>query len=636
MREILAKWDLDGGSHRRGDRRAGVSRHRGRSRRRGVPGHPPRDRLPDVPPRGARERRRSRALRARDVARDRRARRGARPGVDARAAARVADDREQGWVYRQYDTTVRTNTVIGPGGDAAVRAPARHRQGASRSRPTATAATCYLDPRVGGRIAVAEAARNVACTGARPMAITNNLNFGNPKRPEVYFQLREAVARHGRGVPRARHAGHRRQRLALQREPERRDLPDAGRSAWSGWSSRSTHVTRADFQRAGDAIVLLGEPTDELGGSEYLARVHGVVAGAPPRVRPRRRARADRRAARGHRGRRGVARRTTAATAGSRSRSRSARMAKRERMLGADVDLSPWARCRARALLFGEAQGRVVVSTPMRRRVLAHRRRARRAGARDRHGARRRRGALAHPYAGGDARRAASAGSPPRTTTRSRRIMARVAASRGDARRRSTHRRLTLDSESAESCAASSAFTAIPTRPRVTHLGLYSLQHRGQESAGIVAVDDDGSARGDPRDGPRLRRASTDDAIGCARRRARDRAHALQHRRLVDASRTRSRCWRASRGGHIALAHNGNLTNADRAAARARGRGVDLRVDDGLRGHRAPHRAVARPTTPEERARRGAAGRRRRVLACSSSSATRWWRRAIRAAGARW
>ena len=79
----------------------------------------------------------------------------------------------------------------------------------------------YLDPRGGGRIAVAEAARNVACTGGRPAAITNCLNFGNPKRPEVFYQFREAVAGMGEACRALEHAGHGRQRLALQREPDR-------------------------------------------------------------------------------------------------------------------------------------------------------------------------------------------------------------------------------------------------------------------------------------------------------------------------------------------------------------------------------------------------------------------------------
>ena len=97
------------------------------------------------------------------------------------------------WVHRQYDTMVRTNTVVGPGGDAAV-LRLRGTQRALALKTDCNGRYVYLDPRVGTQIAVCEAARNVACTGARPLAITNNLNFGNPRRPEVYFQLREAIA----------------------------------------------------------------------------------------------------------------------------------------------------------------------------------------------------------------------------------------------------------------------------------------------------------------------------------------------------------------------------------------------------------------------------------------------------------
>ncbi|MGH7649990.1 MAG: phosphoribosylformylglycinamidine synthase subunit PurL, partial [Gemmatimonadaceae bacterium] len=98
------------------------------------------------------------------------------------------------WVYRQYDSTVRTNTVIGPGGGDAAVLRVRGTNKAIAMKTDCNGRFVYLDPRVGGRIAVAEAARNVACVGARPMAITNCLNFGNPRRPEVFFQLREAVA----------------------------------------------------------------------------------------------------------------------------------------------------------------------------------------------------------------------------------------------------------------------------------------------------------------------------------------------------------------------------------------------------------------------------------------------------------
>ncbi len=120
------------------------------------------------------------------------------------------------WVTRQYDTRVRTSTVVGPGGGDAAVVRLRGTQRALAIKTDGNGRYTYLDPRLGGRIAVAEAARNVACVGARPMAITNCLNFGNPTRPEVYYQLREAIAGHGRGLPSPGHPGHRRQRFAVQ------------------------------------------------------------------------------------------------------------------------------------------------------------------------------------------------------------------------------------------------------------------------------------------------------------------------------------------------------------------------------------------------------------------------------------
>ncbi|MDP2871623.1 MAG: phosphoribosylformylglycinamidine synthase subunit PurL [Bacillota bacterium] len=98
------------------------------------------------------------------------------------------------WVYRQYDHVVQTNTVLPPGGaDAAV----LRIRGTAKGLSVATDGNgryTYLDPRAGGRIAVAEAARNVACTGAKPLAMTNCLNFGNPEDPEIAWQFREAIA----------------------------------------------------------------------------------------------------------------------------------------------------------------------------------------------------------------------------------------------------------------------------------------------------------------------------------------------------------------------------------------------------------------------------------------------------------
>jgi phosphoribosylformylglycinamidine synthase subunit PurL len=266
------------------------------------------------------------------------------------------------WVHRQYDTTVRTNTVIGPGGDAAV----------VRVRGTDRALACktdcngryvYLDPRVGTQIAVCEAARNVACTGARPMAITNNLNFGNPRRPEVYFQLREAVRGMGEactalGTPVT--GGN----VSLYNEHPGGAVYPTPVIGMIGLIDSTTYITRSHFQAEGDTIVLFGEPTSELGGSEYLARVHGIVAGAPPACDLD----AERRlidalletihsglAASAH----------DCSDGGVAVALAECCVMDRGSQLGATIDLSAWPGLPDRALLFGEAQARVVISTRM-------------------------------------------------------------------------------------------------------------------------------------------------------------------------------------------------------------------------------------------------------------------------------
>lgn len=266
------------------------------------------------------------------------------------------------WVHRQYDTTVRTNTVIGPGGDAAV----------IRVRGTNKALACktdcngryvYLDPRVGARIAVAEAARNVACTGAKPMAITNNLNFGNPRRPEVYFQLREAVA----GMAEACNAlgtpvtgGN----VSLYNENPRGAVYPTPVIGMVGLIDSVEHITRSHFQNENDAIVLLGEPTASLGGSEYLSRVHGTVAGEPPAC--------DLDAERSLIGALLEAIQGGAVNSAHDCADGGLAVALAECCImdrgaqhGATVDLSWWKDLAARALLFGEAQGRAILTTAM-------------------------------------------------------------------------------------------------------------------------------------------------------------------------------------------------------------------------------------------------------------------------------
>ncbi|HET7456092.1 MAG TPA: phosphoribosylformylglycinamidine synthase subunit PurL [Gemmatimonadaceae bacterium] len=265
------------------------------------------------------------------------------------------------WVYRQYDTSVRTSTVVGPGASDAAVVRLRGTNKALALKTDCNGRYVYLEPRVGGRIAVAEAARNVACAGGRPMAITNCLNFGNPKRPEVFFQFREAVGGMGDactalGTPVT--GGN----VSLYNESPTGAVYPTPVVGMVGLIEDLAHVTRATFATDGDAVVLLGEPTDEIGGSEYLARVHGIVAGAPPRV--------DLAAERalvdallecirgGH-----VSSAHDCSDGGLGVALAECCIADPERRVGADVDLSPWSGLPLRALLFGEAQGRVVVST---------------------------------------------------------------------------------------------------------------------------------------------------------------------------------------------------------------------------------------------------------------------------------
>ena len=285
------------------------------------------------------------------------------------------------WVFQQYDHTVRTGTVVGPGGDAAV-VRIRGTDRAIALKTDCNGRYAYLDPREGARIAVAEAARNVACAGGRPMAITNNLNFGNPKRPEVYFQLREAVA----GMKEACEAlgtpvtgGN----VSLYNENPTGAVYPTPVIGMVGLVDSHAHITRSAFSTAGDAIILLGENTDELGGSEYLARVHDVVAGRPPRCDLA--------------GERAVVAALLEAIRDGTVRSAhdcadgglavalaECVMMERSQPTSARIDLSAWRSLPRRALLFGEAQGRVIVSTPDPDAVLAiasrHRVPARRIG----------------------------------------------------------------------------------------------------------------------------------------------------------------------------------------------------------------------------------------------------------------
>src|SRR5690606_1498031 len=164
------------------------------------------------------------------------------------------------WVSNQYDTSVRTNAVVGPGGDAGV---LRVR---GTSKGIAATVDCngryvYLNPRRGAMIAVAEAARNLVCVGARPRAVTDNLNFGNPLKPEVYYQLREAVA----GLAEACRAfdtpvvsGN----VSLYNESPTGAIYPTPVVGMVGVLDDVERHVRAGFRDPGDAIILLGRNTD--------------------------------------------------------------------------------------------------------------------------------------------------------------------------------------------------------------------------------------------------------------------------------------------------------------------------------------------------------------------------------------
>ncbi|CAN5133818.1 phosphoribosylformylglycinamidine synthase subunit PurL [soil metagenome] len=264
------------------------------------------------------------------------------------------------WAYRQFDSTVRTNTVIGPGGDAAV-LRLRHTDKAIAVKTDGNGRYVYLDPRTGGRIAVAEAARNVACTGARPMAITNCLNFGNPRKPEVYYQLREAVAGMGEAC-RALGTPVTGGNVSLYNESPGGAVYPTPVIGMVGLIESLAHITHAWWDSDGEDILLLGDPTDELGGSEYLATIHDTIAGAPPACDPAQEGALIDALLDGIT--LGLVRSAHDCSDGGLAVALAeCAIMRPRRLVGADIDLSSWDALPLRALLFGEAQGRIVATT---------------------------------------------------------------------------------------------------------------------------------------------------------------------------------------------------------------------------------------------------------------------------------
>jgi phosphoribosylformylglycinamidine synthase II len=225
------------------------------------------------------------------------------PAADLRDLLSWPTIASKNWVYRQYDHMVRDGTMVDPGSDAAV---LRIKEDSLPPAPNGSKATpwkgekyvalsvdcnatyVYLDPYEGGKIAVAEAARNLACSGAVPLGSTDNLNFGNPHNPEIFWQLKESV----RGVAEACRffdapvtGGN----VSLYNQNPNGPIDPTPTVAVVGIVEKAEHITTQWFKKEGDTILLLGDLLDKkdslfgLGGSAYLQRRHRMKTGTPPR-----------------------------------------------------------------------------------------------------------------------------------------------------------------------------------------------------------------------------------------------------------------------------------------------------------------------------------------------------------------
>ena len=186
------------------------------------------------------------------------------------------------YVYDQYDYMVRTNTVIAPGSDAAV-LRIRGTRKALAMTTDCNSRYIYLDPETGGKIAVAEAARNIVCSGAEPLAITDCLNYGNPQKPEIFWQLEKSAG----GMSEACNVlktpvigGN----VSLYNETNGTAVYPTPVVGMVGLIKDLDHITTQSFKQAGDLIYVLGETKDEFGGSELQKMLQGEISGKAPEI----------------------------------------------------------------------------------------------------------------------------------------------------------------------------------------------------------------------------------------------------------------------------------------------------------------------------------------------------------------
>ncbi len=186
------------------------------------------------------------------------------------------------WVYEQYDSMVRTNTVVGPGCDAAV-VRIKGTNKALVMKTDCNGRYVYLNPKEGTKIAVAESARNVVCSGGTPLAITNCLNFGNPYKPEIYWQFSKAIEGMGeacRYFDTPVTGGN----VSFYNESPDTSVYPTPVIGMVGLIEDCNNIMTSYFKNEGDMIYVLGEDHEEIGGSEYLKVIHGIVAGDAPKI----------------------------------------------------------------------------------------------------------------------------------------------------------------------------------------------------------------------------------------------------------------------------------------------------------------------------------------------------------------
>ncbi len=227
-------------------------------------------------------------------------------------------------------------------------------------------------PYEGGKIAVAEAARNLACTGAVPLGVTDNLNFGNPHNPEIFYQLRESVRGLAEGC-RVFDAPVTGGNVSLYNQSPNGAIDPTPTVAMVGLIEKPEHITTQFFKDEGDAIILLGEMTDTsdpllgLGGSAWLQAVHGLKTGTPPRcnLETERTLHLALRSLIAGGGIKSAHDCSEGGLAVALAESCISQLVAREtpRLIGAQIDLSAFSKTRLDALLFGEAQARILIST---------------------------------------------------------------------------------------------------------------------------------------------------------------------------------------------------------------------------------------------------------------------------------